>query len=146
MLYREIFAVCSQVHIKRINTLSGQKWFYLIKTHFISEALQCLWQGDRSETNWKGCGRGLIRLICRKFPEMLKETTIQTPARITVFQQLLPAYPPPHPLQVWKATGTLTCICTTSNEVESIVFYLWHFPILMCVTPLFYRTRYLTIR
>ena len=35
MLYREIIAVCSQIHTKHINTLCGQNVDYIIKTQSV---------------------------------------------------------------------------------------------------------------
>jgi NifU-like protein involved in Fe-S cluster formation len=36
MLYREIIAVCSEIHTKHINTLCGQNVELYIKTHSVS--------------------------------------------------------------------------------------------------------------
>jgi hypothetical protein len=36
MLYREIIAVCSEIHTKHINTLCGQNVeFYILRTQFV---------------------------------------------------------------------------------------------------------------
>jgi hypothetical protein len=44
MFYKEIIAVCSQIHTQHTNTQCGPNVFYHIKTYYISETVQCLWQ------------------------------------------------------------------------------------------------------
>jgi len=42
MLYREIIAVCSEIHTKHINTLCGQNVELYIKTQFVPRSKQIL--------------------------------------------------------------------------------------------------------
>ena len=44
MLYREIIAVCSQIHIKHINTLCGQKVELLNVEICSTYSDHCLWR------------------------------------------------------------------------------------------------------
>ena len=42
MLYREIIAVCSQIHTKHINTLCGQNVEFLVAVAKLRKASSCL--------------------------------------------------------------------------------------------------------
>jgi hypothetical protein len=47
MLYREIIAVCSQIHTKHINTLRGPMWTYQCKSRWYIPLPMCLTGKDQ---------------------------------------------------------------------------------------------------
>ena len=55
MLYREIIAVCSQIHTKHINTLCGQNVELLnvkLAVHIVTNGRQKLWEENPNSTAW----------------------------------------------------------------------------------------------
>ena len=61
MLYREIIAVCSQIHTKDINTLCGQKVEFLhIKNLVLHKLTTGFWADRVKQAPGKGEGRYLL--------------------------------------------------------------------------------------
>jgi hypothetical protein len=55
MLYREIIAVCSQIHTKHINTLCGQNVELLnvkLVVHILTTLRTCAWVGATNPVQW----------------------------------------------------------------------------------------------
>ena len=83
MLYREIMAVCSEIHTKHINTLCGQNVELLnvkLAVHIVTSGLQRI-KTDRMTENKVGCSLQYVILLQFEQNIIVSKYSQQVPAR-----------------------------------------------------------------